>query len=197
MGNLVVIKKCIEVGRSEYLDEGIPFIRVSNISPFEITEEKYISEKLYQTLSGYQPQKGEILLSKEATPGIAYYINEEPKKMIPSGGILRLRRIDKRINEETLISILNSIIVQEQIKRDVGGSIILHWRPDQVKNTLIPILDDRIQKEVKLKIIKSFSLRKKSKYLLNCAKKAVEISIEENEETALKWLNNAVEKSAP
>ena len=43
----MTIKKCVEVGSKEYLGEGIPFVRVSNLSPFEITEEKYISEALY------------------------------------------------------------------------------------------------------------------------------------------------------
>ena len=47
LGNLVTIKKCVEVGSKEYLNEGIPFVRVSNLAPFEITEEKYISETLY------------------------------------------------------------------------------------------------------------------------------------------------------
>jgi len=193
LGKLVSIKKCVEVGSDAYIDEGIPFIRVSNLSPFEITEEKYISEELYLSLSEHQPQKGEILLSKDATPGIAYYINEEPKKMIPSGGILRLKKLDDRINEEYLTTVLNSLIVQEQIKRDIGGSVILHWRPDQVKNTLIPILKDQIQKEIKQKITKSFNLRKQAKHLLESAKRAVEIAIEKDEDTALKWLEKAVE----
>jgi type I restriction enzyme M protein len=45
--NLVHIKKSIEVGSGEYIDEGAPFVRVSNLSTFELTEEKYISESLY------------------------------------------------------------------------------------------------------------------------------------------------------
>ena len=67
LGNLVTIKKCIEVGSREYTDKGIPFIRVSNLSEFEITEEKYISELLYKKIKQHQPTKGEILLSKDAT----------------------------------------------------------------------------------------------------------------------------------
>ena len=64
LGNLVTLKKCIEVGSGEYLEDGIPFVRVSNLSSFEITEEKYISEELYAEIQEHQPQKGEILLSK-------------------------------------------------------------------------------------------------------------------------------------
>lgn len=189
LGNIASIKKCVEVGSEAYMDEGdVPFVRVSNLSPFEITEEKYISNELYAELSQHQPKKGEILFSKDATPGIAYHLNEKPKKMIPSGGILRLKLKNKQINEDYLTLVLNSIIVQEQINRDVGGSIILHWRPEQVKQTVIPILDDKKQQQIQQQIAEAFNLRKQSKHLLECAKRAVEMAIEQNENLAIKWL---------
>ncbi len=194
LGNLVSVKKCVEVGSGEYLDEGIPFIRVSNLSPFEITEEKYISEKLYSELTQHQPKQGEILFSKDATPGIAYYLKEKPAKMIPSGGILRLKLKDKRVNEDYLTLVLNSLIVKEQINRDVGGSVILHWRPDQVKETLIPLLHEDIQSRIRQKIDESFALRRKSKHLLACAKQAVETAIERDEKIAMKWMKQQAEK---
>ena len=37
---------------------------------------------------------------------------------------------------------------------------------------------------------KSFNLQTQSKRLLECAKRAVEIAIEEDEQTALDWLEN-------
>lgn len=143
LGDLVTVKKSVEVGSGEYLDGGIPFVRVSNLSPFEITEEKYISEKLYAEIKQHQPKQGEILFSKDATPGIAHYLDTPPQKMIPSGGILRLKSKTNKTNNEYLTLVLNSILVKEQINRDVGGSIILHWRPDQVKETVIPILAEK------------------------------------------------------
>ncbi|MBN1627240.1 MAG: restriction endonuclease subunit S [Deltaproteobacteria bacterium] len=193
LGNLVSIRKCIEVGSDEYLNEGIPFIRVSDLSSFELTEEKYISKELYFELAQHQPKKGEILLSKDATPGIAYFLRENSRKMIPSGGILRLKLKDNRLNEDYLTLVLNSLIVKEQINRDVGGSVILHWRPDQIKETLIPILPKTDQGKIKEKIIHSFELRKQSKHLLDSAKHAVEIAIEQDEGAAIKWLEEQTE----
>ena len=112
LGNLVSLKKCVEVRIEEYLVEGIPFFRVSNISLFEINEEKYISEKLYAEIKQHQPNKGEILFSKDATPGIAYYLQEQPQKMIPSSGILRLKKKTDDINNEYLTLVLNSHLVK-------------------------------------------------------------------------------------
>lgn len=208
LGNLVDIKKCVEVGSEEYLDQGIPFVRVSNLSPFEVTEEKYISESLYSELAqedsetkslsklirfreskSHQPMQGEILFSKDATPGIAYYLRDEPPKMIPSGGILRLLRKNRQVNDDYLTLALNSILVKEQVSRDCGGSVILHWRPDQVKETLIPILSESRQAKIQVKVTESFSLHKQSKHLLECAKRAVEVAIEKGEKAAIKWLD--------
>ena len=198
--NLVHIKKCIEVGSGKYLDKGMPFVRISNLSPFELSEEKYISESLYHQLTpqeqnipfekskNHQPKQGEILFSKDGSPGIAYYLQDQPAKMIPSGGILRLKSKTNKVNNEYLTLVLNSILTQEQVSRDVGGSIILHWRPDQVKETVIPILSKDKQTQIQQKVTESFALRKQSKHLLESAKKAVEIAIEQDEQTALNWL---------
>lgn len=37
-------------------------------------------------------------------------------------------------------------------------------------------------------VIESFNLRKQSKHLLECAKRAVEMAIEQDEKTAMSWL---------
>lgn len=192
LGNLVDIKKGIEVGRDEYQDEGVPFIRVSNITPYELTEEKFITEEKYAELTIYeqqelladnknhQPQQGEILLSKDATPGIANYIKENPPKMIIASGILRLTNKSNKVNNEYLTIVLNSLLTQEQIKRDAGGTIISHWRPEQVMETMIPILSQAKQNEIQQRVEESFELRKQSVQLLECAKRVVELNLMEN-----------------
>ncbi len=193
LGNLTTLKKCVEVGSKEYLEAGIPFIRVSNLSPFEITQEKYISEELYVKIKEHQPKQGEILLSKDATPGIAYYLRKTPKKMIPSSGILRLKSKTDKIGKEYLTLLLNSILTQEQVNRDVGGSVISHWRAEQVAETAIPILYQEKQTEIEQKVLESFSLRQRAKVLLEQAKCAVEIAIEQDEQAAIDWLESAGE----
>ncbi len=196
LGNLVKIKKSVEPGSEAYQENGIPFVRVSNLSKFELSmnNQQFISEELYEELKVHQPKKGEILLSKDATPGIAYYLNEEPQKMIVSGGILRLKTDNRQVLPEYLTLVLNSVIVQKQIERDAGGSIINHWRTDQVKTTLIPILKENKQKEIKGLIEKSFSDRKLSKSLLEIAKQGVEMAIENDEQKAEKWIDEKLKE---
>lgn len=196
LGSLVKIKKSVEPGREAYQENGIPFVRVSNLSKFKLStnNQQFISKELYEELKTHQPRKGEILLSKDATPGMAYYLNEKPQKMIVSGGILRLKMDNKKVFPEYLTLVLNSVIVQKQIERDAGGSIINHWRPDQIKAAIIPILKENKQKKIKELVEKSFNNRKLSKSLLEIAKRGVEMAIEKNEKEANRWINNQVGK---
>ncbi len=191
--NLVILKKCVEVGREKYRDTGIPFVRVSNVSPFEITEEKYISEELYTQIEAYQPKQGEILLSKDASPGIAHFLRAAPKKMIPAGGILRLESKTDKFDNECLALVLNSILIQEQANRDVGGSVIPHWSLYQVAKTVIPMLCEEKQTEIKEKVAQSFNSFTRAKHLLECAKSAVETAIEQDEDAAISWLEFVVD----
>ena len=196
LGNLVRIKKSVEPGSEAYQENGIPFVRVSNLSKFELStnNQQFISKGLYEKLKTHQPKQGEILLSKDATPGMAYCLDEEPQKMIVSGGILRLKIDSKQVLSEYLTLVLNSVVVQKQIERDAGGSIINHWRPDQVKATKIPILKEDKQQEIKKLVEKSFNNRKLSKSLLEIAKRAVEMAIEEDEKTAINWIDSKIKK---
>jgi len=198
LGDLVSIKKCIEPGSEAYQDNGVIFLRVSNLSKFGFKDgnQQYISEDLYKTLKQHQPKKGEILLSKDATPGIAYYLKDEPEKMVPSGGILRLKvKDEEKLYPEYLTLVLNSVIVQKQIERDAGGSIINHWLVDQVKNTLIPILPIAKQKKIAETVNESFCNRELSKQLLDIAKRGVELAIEKDEKTAEKWISGEVKNA--
>jgi restriction endonuclease S subunit len=189
---ILSIQKGIEPGSENYRDEGKPFIRVSNLSKYGFTDrdQKYLSEELYQQLrETYEPKQGDFLLTKDATPGIAYVVKEQIVGII-SSGILRLQINDSEINKEYLALCINSIVGRMQIERDCGGSVILHWKPEQVKRLQIPILPLSIQQEIASLVQQSHEARKKAKELLEIAKKAVEIAIEEGEEKAKIYLLN-------
>jgi len=180
LGDLVSMRKGIEVGAEEYQEEGRIFIRVSSMTKFGIVEsdQKYLSDKLYEKLKDdFEPKKGEILLTKDATPGIAFVLKKDIQGIV-SGGTLRLKLKIKEVEAEYLALCLNSKIGQMQAERDAGGSIIAHWKPEQIKNVLIPILPKETQQKIAELVIQSHEARKKSKELLEEAKRKVEEMIE-------------------
>lgn len=191
LDNIVNIKKSIEPGSEAYQDEGIPFIRVSNITKAGITDtEIYLSKSILkeEVLEKLYPTKDTILLSKDGTVGIAYKIKNETE-MITSGALLHLMIKRDDVLPEYLTLVLNSLIVQLQADRDAGGSIIKHWKPSEIQEILIPVLDISVQIDIEERIKKSFELKEESKKLLDLAKRAVEIAIEKNEDEAIKIIS--------
>ncbi|MBI4036514.1 restriction endonuclease subunit S [Candidatus Daviesbacteria bacterium] len=180
LGNLVSMKKGFEPGSEAYQEEGKLFIRVSSLSKFGIEDkdQKYLSDDLYGKLKvNFEPKIGEILLTKDATPGIAYVLKEAVEGII-SGGMMRLK-VNNDIDPEYLALCISSLTGQMQAGRDAGGSIIAHWKPEQIKNLLIPVLPKPTQQKIAELVRKSHEARKKSKQLLEEAKRKVEEMIEE------------------
>jgi len=179
LGDLVSVKKGIEIGAEQYQENGKLFFRVSSLSKQGIIDkdQKYLSDELYQKLkANFEPKIGEILLTKDATPGIAYVLKEKVDGVI-SSGTLRLK-IKQEIEAEYLALFINSILGQMQAERDAGGSIISHWKPEQVKNLIVPILPQEVQQKIAELVIKSHQARQKAKELLEEAKQKVENLIE-------------------
>jgi restriction endonuclease S subunit len=179
--DLASLRKGFEPGSDEYQNKGKLFIRVSNISKHGLIDkdQKYLSDELYQKLKkDFEPRTGEILLTKDATPGIAYVLKESVEGII-AGGILRLVSKEE-IETEYLALFINSMTGQVQIERDAGGSVIVHWKPDQVKKLQVPILSQSIQKRIADLVLQSHQTRKKAKELLEKAKREVEEFVEKN-----------------
>lgn len=183
------IKKSIEPGSDSYKDEGIPFVRVSDVSKYEIiSPEIYLSHDVIENVAALFPKKDTILFSKDGSVGIAYKL-ERDEDIITSGALLHLTvKNTSEVLPDYLTLVLNSLVVQMQAERDSNGAIIQHWKPSEIENVIIPILDMDEQKELAEMVQKSFALRRQSKQLLEYAKQAVEMAIEQGEDTALAWL---------
>lgn len=190
---IVSIGKSIEPGSEAYQTEGIPFVRVSDISKFEITEPKlYLSPDIVERPETLFPKKDTILFSKDGSVGIAYKI-EEDMQIITSGALLHITvRDTDDVLPDYLALVLNSPIVQLQAERDANGAVIQHWKPSEIEKVVIPVLEMSIQRDIAQKVQEAFDLRRRSKELLEYAKQAVEMAIEQGEETALDWLKDKV-----
>ena len=181
LGNLLPdMKKGVEVGGEQYQENGKAFIRVSSLSVDGLIErdQKHISETLYAKFArDYQPKMGELLLTKDASPGIAYVL-KEPVEGIVSSGILRMTTDESQVNKEYLALCINSIIGKLQVERDGGGSVITHWKPGQIKRLQVPLLPNETQHRIASLIEQSHQARKKAKELLEEAKRKAEHAVE-------------------
>ena len=178
--DIVAIKKSIEPGSDSYIEEGIPFIRVSDVNKFEIGKtDLHLSPKEFN-IEVLRPHKDTIIFSKDGSIGIAYKC-EKNLDIITSGALLHLDIRNENILPDYLTLVLNSIVTQLQAERDSNGAIIQHWKLDDIKKIIVPALPMQIQSLIAEKVQKSFALRKQSKRLLEQAKRMVEEEIEKKE----------------
>lgn len=191
---LAHIKNSIEPGSEAYQEDGIPFVRVSDVSKYEITPpEIYLPHDIVENVEALFPKKDTILFSKDGSVGIAYKL-ERDEDIVTSGALLHLTvRNTSEILPDYLTLVLNSTAVQMQAERDSNGAVIQHWKPSEIENVIVPVLDIDKQKELSEMVQKSFALRHQSKQLLEYAKQAVEMAIEQGEDTALAWLKDKME----
>lgn len=182
-------KKSIEPGSESYCEDGIPFVRVSDITKFGVTQpEIKLPTDIVEHPEALFPKKDSILFSKDGSVGIAYKL-EADTNFITSSALLQLTVKDaENVLPDYLTLVLNSPIVQLQAERAASGAVIQHWKPSEIQQVIIPVLDLPKQRELSQMVQESFSLRRQSEQLLDYAKRAVELAIEQGEDIAMAWL---------
>lgn len=162
-----------------------------NASTGEITANEVLGEDLPANAKRIL-KKDDVIISKVRTYRGAITIVEE-SGYIGSGAFCVLRK-KGCINKETLLTFLHSEpLLIWSLKPNTGTSypVIVD---DDILNLPIPIFPKEKQAQIQQKVIESFDLRKKSKHLLECAKRAVEIAIEQDEQKAIDWLEDKLDQ---
>ena len=94
------------------------------------------------------------------------------------------------LNSETLLVFLKSSASQLQLKKGCSGTILTAINREEFGRIVVPFIKADKQSEIQQKVIESFNLHKDAKNLLECAKRAVEIAIEKDEQAAIDWLGS-------
>ena len=94
------------------------------------------------------------------------------------------------LNSETLLVLMKSIVGQLQLKKGCSGTILTAINKKAFSQIVLPRIAAETQAKIQEKVKESSALRQESKRLLECAKRAVEMAIEEDEQTAIAWMEN-------
>lgn len=92
------------------------------------------------------------------------------------------------LNPETLLVLLKSVAGQMQLKKGCSGTILTAINKSEFRKIALPIVSDEKQAEIRRKVAESAALRRQSRELLERAKRAVEIAIEDGEDVGMGWL---------
>lgn len=165
-----------------YQEEGIPLIRINNIKKgfLDLSDTTYLSERDFLLSPKDTAISGDIVLSMSGSIGITAIIPDNIPKCSINQRILRFSV--KNINKEYLTLVLNSVVGNLQLKRLGTGGVQTNISYKDIKNILIPYLTDSTQQKIAELVRKSHEARKRSKELLEEAKKTVEEMIEKGGE---------------
>ena len=158
-----------------------------NVATGEIVAEKILGKDLPANAKRVL-KKGDVIVSKVRTyRGAITTIQEDG--YVGSGAFCVLRE-NGRINKETLLACLRSkLFLIWSLKPNTGTSYPT-LDDDDILDFPIPVLSEDKQSEIQQKFIESFNLRRHAKNLLEYAKRAVEIAIEQDEQIAIDWLKS-------
>lgn len=137
-------------------------------------------------------QYGDVLINGTGVGTIGravVYLQEN--KAIPDNHVTILRT--NKINPLYLSVYLNSVAGQMQVdKYFKGSSGQIELYPSDIANFLIPLASEQKQQKIADLVQQSFALKAQSEHLLDVAKRAVEIAIEQDEDAALAYITHEV-----
>ena len=140
--------------RPEYTEQGIPFVSVKDISQghLDLSNTKYISLSSHKELSKRcNPQKGDLLISKVGTTGVPVIIDtDEPFSLFVSVALMKY--FATYTLPKFLIYLINSPLVQTQVKEHTRGVGNKNWVLNDIYNTLIVLPPIAEQQRIVCKI---------------------------------------------
>lgn len=116
-------------------------------------------------------------------------VSEEYHGAIGSTGFFVLR--PRTVQSGYLLALVKSIIVREQMRCESSGTILAAVPAKSLRNIIVPNIPPEKRDEIAQLVEKSHAARREAKALLEKAKRAVEIAIEESEENATEFINYA------
>lgn len=180
----------------DFVDEGTPYIRVGDVKKGRIDLDSAFRIPLTADEIGkdISLQIGDVLFTRKGSFGNAAPVWNETKHAVISSEIMLLRlRSEYKANvlPEYLALFLNSIAGNIQAEKWAHGAAFYSITQEDLGSFVIPLISKSEQESLCNLIMQSEAARKQAHNLLESAKRAVEIAIEENETVAMAFLKQS------
>lgn len=173
----------------EYAESGLPVVNSKHVANGEVrvdADNRYAKS----SDSGLLIEAGDVLINGTGVGTIgraAPYL--QPFKAIPDNHVTILRPYKGSIDPVYLAVFLNSLAGQLQVEqRFRGSSGQIELYPNDIAQFTIWVAPENIQTQVRQYVEASFQAKQRAAQLLDAAKRAVEIAIEDSEAAALTYL---------
>ena len=172
----------------DYADKGLPVVNSKHVQRGEVNMTDTRFATMPDKANAVVIKKGDVLINGTGVGTIgraAPYLHAS--NALPDNHVTVLRT--DALSPICLALYLNSIAGQYQVEQYFKGSSgQIELYPADIANFWCPELDESVQNKIDALIEESFALKSKSKQLLEAAKRAVEIAIEQDEAAAMAYL---------
>ncbi|WP_073955564.1 restriction endonuclease subunit S [Thalassospira sp. TSL5-1] len=167
------VKKLSEIARvidckhrtPKYYDEGFPIVRPRDVKegPLELSNcIKTSKEEYLDLIEPHKPEQGDIVFSRNATFGIGAIVESEQTFAIGQDVCIIH---GQTLSGSLLFYIINSPVVQNQLKKLSSGSTFKRINLKDIRNLLLPEVPPKEQDYIvkRLRAIDNFSMAEMSK----------------------------------
>ena len=154
LGEVAEITSSKRIFVSEYVSEGVPFIRGQEISDNSISSSEkfncYISEERYNEIKNQYgvPQKNDILITAVGTIGNLYLVEEDKKFYFKDGNIIWIKNFNQSIAPNYLKIFMQSFDFRNQILNFAMGGAQKALTIEKLFNAKIKIPCEEEQKKI-------------------------------------------------
>uniref|UniRef100_UPI003BACEAEE hypothetical protein n=1 Tax=Stappia sp. TaxID=1870903 RepID=UPI003BACEAEE len=177
-----------------YSDEGLPVVNSKHVR----TNRVVLDDDNRRAVGAGSPvviEKGDVLVNGTGVGTIgraAAFLHEQ--SALPDNHVTVLRT--SRVDPIYLAVFLNSLLGQLQIERHIKGSSgQIELYPNDIAKIVFWDAPDQVQTDVRDAVLSAFREERRAQDLLDAAKRAVEIAIEDGEPAALDFLDSLEEAS--
>ena len=133
---------------------------------------------------------GDVVVSSiEGSLSSCALVSKEYNNALCSTGFYVIK--SQEVSSETLLVLMKSELIQSILKQNCSGTILTALNKSEFSDLPIPKIDPTTQTNISQLVQQSFSLKTQSEHLLNVAKRAVEIAIEQDEAAAMHFIENS------
>jgi restriction endonuclease S subunit len=175
----------------EYQESGTPYLRVGDLKFLDIEASSVVNIDPVSAETGLKKidlQIGDVLISRSGSLAISAVVEAPWDKALISSHLIRLRIVDKRINPYFLALFFMTLPGKMQIQKWSNGGVQPEISQPALKAIVVPIPPMAVQLKIRDLILNARQLRARSKGLLEAAKRAVEIAIEQDEAAGMAYL---------
>lgn len=132
----------------EYVDEGIPFYSVENVTNDNFTDTKYIAKRVFEDISEKRiPKKNDILMTRIGTVGKTAMVKTDTKSSIYVS--LALLKIKKEFNQKYIYSFTKSNLFRKLVlRRSLTNAIPMKINMKDVGKVPIPLPPKNEQEKI-------------------------------------------------